>query len=120
MKANKTYYSISEVSYILGIEQHTIRFWDSKISGLSKKSDKGKTRFFTQYQINKIEIIHKLLNNYSSLELANKIISKDKNIKFDLDLYDAKINHNDSIKTVKNVNIIKNTITNLKGLISSK
>ena len=80
MSVNKTYYSISEVSKLLGIEQHTIRFWDSKIENLSKKSEKGKTRFFTQHHIKKLSLLNNLLKGNSSLELADKIISKQKNI----------------------------------------
>ena len=37
MILKKTYYSISEVSKMLSIQEHTIRFWDSKIPNLSKE-----------------------------------------------------------------------------------
>ena len=51
MILKKTYYSISEVSKMLNIQEHTIRFWDSKIPDLSKRDNKGKTRFFNLKQI---------------------------------------------------------------------
>ena len=53
MFPKKTYYSISEVSKILNIQEHTIRFWNSKLPDLSKRDNKGKTRFFNLKQIEK-------------------------------------------------------------------
>ena len=41
MILKKTYYSISEVAKMLNIQEHTIRFWDSKISDLSKNNNKN-------------------------------------------------------------------------------
>ena len=78
MNNKKTYYSISEVSQMLDIEEYTIRFWDNKLPGLSKDSQKGKTRFFNQMHINKLLNIKKLLDNNNSLELAYKLILKNK------------------------------------------
>ena len=78
MKNKKTYFTISEVSEILEIHEHTIRFWDSKLPGLSKQSGKGKTRFFNQSHINKLSNINHLLKNNDSLNLAYEIISKNK------------------------------------------
>lgn len=77
----KVYFSISEVSKMLDIEEHTIRFWDTKLHGLSKDSQKGKTRFFNEYHITKLSNLKKLLDNNNSLELAYKIITKNKLIK---------------------------------------
>ena len=38
----KIYYSISEVAKIIEVPEHTIRFWDSKLPGLSRQIEKGK------------------------------------------------------------------------------
>ena len=54
MILKKTYYSISEVSKLLNIQEHTIRFWNSKLPDLSKRDNKGKTRFFNVKQIEKL------------------------------------------------------------------
>ena len=81
MNNKKTYYSISEVSQILDIEEYTIRFWDNKLPGLSRDSQKGKTRFFNQFHIDKLASIKKLLDNNNSLELAYKLILKNKVLK---------------------------------------
>jgi len=115
MKINKTYYSIGEVSRILDIKEHTIRYWDSKLPGLSKNSDKGKTRFFTKHQINKISNINSLLKNYSSNDLAYKIITKDKGSNLHNSYYD---NKNSKINTSQSYNKIKKIAKNLKALIN--
>ena len=115
MKIIKTYYNIGEVSKILDIKEHTIRYWDSKLPGLSKNADKGKTRFFTKHHINKISNINSLLKNYSSIDLAYKIITKDKGVNLDNSYYD---NINSKIDTSKSYNKIKKITNKLKAIIN--
>tara|TARA_Y100000590_G_scaffold361939_1_gene418825 strand:- start:1272 stop:1622 length:351 start_codon:yes stop_codon:yes gene_type:complete len=75
---NKNYLSISEVSNLLKIEQHVIRFWDSKFEGISTRFGERKRRYFTQKNIKKLHIIKQLLHTdgkpHHSLEMARKII----------------------------------------------
>ena len=61
MILKKTYYTISEVSKMLNIHEHTIRFWDSKLPDLSKRDNKGKTRFFNFKQIEKLSKLNDIL-----------------------------------------------------------
>ena len=83
---SKKYLNISEVSKMLQIEEHKIRYWDSidpktnkyRIEGISTKS-KGGTRYFNKENIKKIENLCKILydgekHNYS-IRLAEKILS---------------------------------------------
>ena len=83
---NKKYLNISEVSKILQIEEHKIRYWDSvdpktnkyRIEGISTKS-KGGTRYFNKENIKKLKKLKSILydgkyHNYS-IKLADKIIS---------------------------------------------
>ena len=92
----KKYLNISEVSKILKLKEHVIRYWDSidpktnklRIEGISTKS-KGGTRYFNRENINKLEKLKNLLyengdTNYT-LKLADKFISSskvNKNISF--------------------------------------
>ena len=86
----KKYYNISEVSEILGIEEHKIRYWDSidprtskkRIEGLCVKSKKG-TRYFNSENIQRLQKLKNILydgraQNYS-LKLANIILNTKKN-----------------------------------------
>ena len=83
---DKKYLNISEVSKILQIEEHKIRYWDSidpktkknRIEGISTKS-KGGTRYFNKENIKKLQKLKKILydgNNHNySIKLADKILS---------------------------------------------
>ena len=83
---NKKYLNISEVSKMLQIEEHKIRYWDSldprtnkfRVEGISTKS-KGGTRYFSKENIRKLQKLKNILydgniHNYS-VKLANKILS---------------------------------------------
>ena len=83
---NKKYLNISEVSKMLQIEEHKIRYWDSidpktnkyRVEGISTKS-KGGTRYFNKENIKKLEKLKNILydgkaQNYS-IKLAEKILS---------------------------------------------
>ena len=70
MILKKTYYSISEVSKMLNIQEHTIRFWDSKLPDLSKRDNKGKTRFFNLKQIEKLSKLNEILKREKRIEIA--------------------------------------------------
>ena len=127
MKVRKTYYSIGEVSKILNIKEHTLRFWDSQLPGLSKESDKGKTRFFTENNINKIAEINKLLNNNNALNLAYRIVSNNKSdtSKKNLNIC-SKVNeriafNQDEIKKIRSVNqFTKKFSSTLRSSIDEK
>ena len=86
---NKKYLNINEVSKLLDIKEHVIRYWDSidpktnkvRIEGISTKSRAG-TRYFNRDNISKIKDLKNLLydgdsQNYS-LKLANRILSLNK------------------------------------------
>ena len=83
---NKKYLNISEVSKMLQIEEHRIRYWDSidpktnkiRIDGISTKSKAG-TRYFNKENIKKLQQLKNILydgntHNYS-IKLADKILS---------------------------------------------
>ena len=118
MILKKTYYSISEVSKILNIHEHTIRFWDSKLPDLSKRDNKGKTRFFNVKQIEKLSKLNDILKKNDSITLAFKILSKNNSKNFHLNLSDSSKNKNDSILNQLKVNKIRVISNNLKSLIN--
>ncbi len=83
---NKKYLNISEVSKLLQIEEHKIRYWDSldpktnryRVEGISTKS-KGGTRYFNKENIKKLEKLKNILydgeKHNNSIRLADKILS---------------------------------------------
>ena len=117
MIIRKTYYSISEVSKMLNIKEHTIRFWDSKLTNLSKRDNKGKTRFFNLKQIEKLSKLRDILKMNDSITLANEILSKNNYKSRQLKLGDSgKINDQSSVNKQK-FNKIRVISNNLKNLI---
>ena len=82
----KKYFNISEVSQMLKIEEHKIRYWDSidpktnkyRVEGISTKS-KGGTRYFNKENIKKLEKLINILydgeNHNYSIKLADQILS---------------------------------------------
>ena len=88
---NKKYLNISEVSKMLQIEEHKIRYWDSidpktnkyRVEGISTKS-KGGTRYFNKENIKKLQRLKNILydgnkHNYS-IKLADKILTSNNKI----------------------------------------
>ena len=85
----KKYLNIKEVSKTIGIEEHTIRYWDSidpktnklRIEGISTRSNKG-TRYFNRENIAKLTKLKILLeeSGNQSVKLADKFISINRNM----------------------------------------
>ena len=111
----KQYKNIKEVSKLLNIKEHVIRYWDSidpktdkiRIQGLSTRN-RGGIRYFNKDNINKLQQLKAVLfengkHNYS-LDLANKILSSKKN----------KVSDN------KKSNITQNVISSKKAEIKIK
>ena len=93
---SKKYLNISEVSKLLGIQEHKIRYWDSvdkktnkvRVEGICTKS-KGGTRYFNRENIGKLKSLKNLLyengSQNASLTIANKILEeKTKSLKFEV------------------------------------
>ena len=76
----KQYISIDEVSKLLKINKHVIRYWDSKFDGISTRLSTNKRRFFSNDNVKKLQQLKNILykngkHNYS-LDLAKKIVNK--------------------------------------------
>ena len=125
---NKKYLNISEVSKLLQIEEHKIRYWDSldpktkkfRIEGISTKS-KGGTRYFNKENIKKLQKLKNILNDGQnhkySIKLADKLLSsnnkiftqKDQNIYVEEDL--NKVENIEQILNKMRI-LLKNNIKN--------
>ena len=76
---DKKYKSIAEVSKLLKINKHVIRYWDTKFDGISTRLSDNKRRFFNIENIKKLQELKNILyqngrHNYS-FDLAKKIVS---------------------------------------------
>ena len=75
---DKKYKSIAEVSKLLKINKHVIRYWDTKFDGISTRLSDSKRRFFNIENIKKLQELKNILyqngrHNYS-FDLAKKIV----------------------------------------------
>ena len=111
----KKYKTIKEVSNLLNINQHVIRYWDSKFDGLSIRFSSKKQRYFNNEHIKKIEDLKETLyqngkHNYS-LDLAKKIINNKKIY------HEKKIDYFDTKKNTLDVKKLMNIRDSLNKLL---
>ncbi len=112
---NKKYLNISEVSKMLQIAEHKIRYWDSidpktnkyRIDGISTKS-KGGTRYFNKENIKKLEKLKNILydgnNQNYSIKLADKILTSNPKIETAKDHSNSGASkHSDNIKKIEQI-----------------
>ena len=121
---NKKYFNISEVSEMLQIEEHKIRYWDSvdpktnknRIDGISTKS-KGGTRYFNKENIKKLKKLKNILydgsNQSYSIKLAEKILSPNNKLSNDKD--DNYTNN----QSLHNVEKIKQILKKMRLLLNN-
>ena len=75
--SKKLYSTISEVSKIIDVKPHTIRFWQENFKKLKLHKSKGGTRRFEEEDINILLKIKKLLyEDKYTIEGANQILNK--------------------------------------------
>tara|TARA_Y100001968_G_C19099130_1_gene591634 strand:+ start:363 stop:701 length:339 start_codon:yes stop_codon:yes gene_type:complete len=95
----KLYYSIGEVSKVLGITTSKIRFWEKEFEMIKLKKNKKGNRIFTKKDLDKLKLIQHLLKekkytidgakkkirkNPTKTETHQKVIESLKKIKGDL------------------------------------
>ena len=111
---NKRYLNISEVSKILQIEEHKIRYWDSldpktkklRVEGISTKS-KGGTRYFNKENIKKLQKLKNILydgnmHNYS-IKLADKILTSNRNMPSNINQITSSANQFENVKKIEQI-----------------
>jgi len=75
----KLYYSIAEVSKILGINASNLRFWEKEFKQLKPRRNEKGTRFYTQDDINVVKQIMYLVNDQNlTLEGARQKLNQKK------------------------------------------
>lgn len=60
-KIEKIFYSIGEVSEMIGENQSLIRYWENQFDALKPHKNKRGTRLFTKEDIETVKIIHHLV-----------------------------------------------------------
>ena len=111
---NKKYLNISEVSKILQIEEHKIRYWDSldpktkknRVTGISTKSAGG-TRYFNKDNIKKLQKLKSILydgnNQNYSIKLAEKILSSKNHLSIQNDQNTKNYQYSDNVEKINQI-----------------
>ncbi len=58
---NKLYYSISEVSTMLGIPASTLRYWEKELPTVSPRKSQGGTRKYSATDIEELRLVFRLV-----------------------------------------------------------
>jgi len=58
----KLYYRIGEVAELIGVKTHVLRYWESEFGLLSPGKNEGNQRSYTQRDLQKIQLIKRLLH----------------------------------------------------------
>jgi DNA-binding transcriptional MerR regulator len=76
----KKYFRIGEVSKLTGLDPHILRYWESEFPQIKPHRIAGQ-RLFTKKDIDLIQYINELLNDYGmTLTGAKRIISEKKRV----------------------------------------
>ncbi|MDR1407437.1 MAG: MerR family transcriptional regulator [Tannerella sp.] len=57
----KLYYSIKEVAQLFGVNESTLRFWETKFSEISPRKTPNGARYYTEEDIDNVRLIHHLV-----------------------------------------------------------
>lgn len=60
-ESEKMYYSISEVSAMLGIPASTLRYWEKELPSVNPRKSQGGTRKYAASDIDELRLIHRLV-----------------------------------------------------------
>ena len=78
-KGLKLYYNIREVAGMVGVAEHTLRFWEKEIPTLHPKKTATGVRQYTQEDIELIRLIHHLVKEQGlTIKAARKRLKTSK------------------------------------------
>ncbi|MBF1433827.1 MAG: MerR family transcriptional regulator [Prevotella nanceiensis] len=99
----KLYYSIGEVAKIFGINESTLRYWESEFPHLKPKTNSKNVRQYTEKDIEQIKVIYNLVKVRGfKLAAARKMLNENrKNVDKSADILEMMINLRDELKNLK-------------------
>jgi DNA-binding transcriptional MerR regulator len=97
-KVEKLYYSIGEVSKMLGVPVSTVRFWENEFDILKPQKNKKGNRLFTQVDVKNLKIIYHLVKVMGmTLAGARKKLAESR------EETDYKFEINESLQNIRNI-----------------
>jgi DNA-binding transcriptional MerR regulator len=97
-KVEKLYYSIGEVSKMLGVPVSTVRFWENEFEILKPRKNKKGNRLFTQQDVKNLKLIYHLVKEKGmTLAGARKQLSEKR------EETDYKFEINESLQNIRSI-----------------
>lgn len=76
---DKMYFTIGEVSEMVGVADSTLRFWEKQFPFFAPKKSEGKTRYYSRKDIKNIHLLIYLLKERKfTIEGAKKLLKEDR------------------------------------------
>lgn len=99
----KLYCSIGEVAKMFGINESTLRYWESEFPHLKPKTNSKNVRQYTEKDIEQIKVIYNLVKVRGfKLAAARKMLNENrKNVDKSADILEMMINLRDELKNLK-------------------
>jgi DNA-binding transcriptional MerR regulator len=97
-KVEKLYYSIGEVSKMLGVPVSTVRFWENEFDILKPQKNKKGNRLFTQADVKNLKIIYHLVK-----VMGMTLAGARKNLSESREETDYKFEINESLQNIRNI-----------------
>ena len=99
----KLYYSIGEVAKMFGINESTLRYWESEFPHLKPKTNSKNVRQYTEKDIEQIKVIYNLVKVRGfKLAAARKMLNENrKNVDKSADILEMMINLRHELKNLK-------------------
>lgn len=99
----KLYYSIGEVAKMFGINESTLRYWESEFPHLKPQTNSKNVRQYTEKDIEQIKVIYNLVKVRGfKLAAARKMLNENrKNVDKSADILEMMINLRDELKNLK-------------------
>jgi DNA-binding transcriptional MerR regulator len=101
--SNKLYYSIGEVSRLLNIDQHVLRYWETEFKELNPRKRKNGKRMYREGDLETIRLIRRLLHEerYTIEGARRRLQSEVKRKSITADLFDG--DQKELIKVLKSI-----------------
>jgi DNA-binding transcriptional MerR regulator len=77
LQIKKLYYSISEVSRMVGLEQYVLRYWETEFEQLRPQKNRAGNRIYTEKDIDIIKLIKRLTReDRYTIEGARQVLNQ--------------------------------------------
>ena len=103
LPVGRLYYSISEVSDLIGVKPHVLRYWETQFKMLRPKKGRGGARMYRRRDVETLYEIKQLLydQRFTIAGARRKILDDRQNGKEQIELPFTKLDREESIRALR-------------------